>query len=68
MYKACVVLLLLLLLLLSQVDLIRSAAEPYTMSVHKVSRRIGAAAEDAFMRMSTAKPSTRTKSKFRKNE
>ncbi|KAF6255089.1 Reticulon-domain-containing protein [Scenedesmus sp. NREL 46B-D3] len=56
------------LLVPKEVDLIRSAAEPYTMSVHKASRRIGAAAEDAFLRMSTAKPSTRTKSHFRKSE
>jgi hypothetical protein len=64
----CSAVVLLLFLLLPQVDLIRSAAEPYTMSVHKVTTRIGAVAEDAFMRMSTAKPSTRTKSHFRKNE
>lgn len=56
------------LLVPKEVDLIRSAAEPYTMSVHKVSTRLGAAAGDAFMRMSTAKPSTRTKSHFSKTE
>lgn len=47
-----------------QIDMIRTAAEPYTQSVRKVSKRLSMAAEDAFVRMS-AGPASRTKSHFR---
>jgi hypothetical protein len=47
-----------------QIDVIRTAAAPYTASALKVGRRISAAAGDAFDRMSTAGPKSRTKSHF----
>jgi hypothetical protein len=43
---------------------IRTVAEPYTVSAFKVGRRISTAASDAFDRMSTVGPKTRTKSHF----
>lgn len=52
-------------LLLLQIAAVRNFAEPYTHSVRKVSRRIGVAAEDAFQRLSTSGPATRTKSHTR---
>jgi hypothetical protein len=50
---------------LLQIELIRSAAEPYTASVTKVGRRLSIVAGDTFARMSTAGPARRTKSHFR---
>lgn len=49
-----------------QIDAFRTVAEPYTVSAFKVGRRISTAASDAFDRMSTAGPKTRTKSHFGK--
>jgi hypothetical protein len=49
-----------------QIEAMRAVAEPYTASAFKVGRRISTAASDAFDRMSTAGPKTRTKSHFGK--